>query len=169
MRGLPRSARDCRSRSTSAPTAITDVKTVDDLKNNRENGLAGGLQRQWRYQRRHLLRAEGPAGYPVTARSRCMPRKSAGTRIVYDPATLSLLVRGCRWRRQGRSEGRQARGYTTWTARLLKAAYNYQVSVKDPGRVRAQCEVHHRAAVRLDRGPERQDLKPGRHEPAGPR
>ena len=24
-------------------------------------------------------------------------------------------------------------GYSTWTARLLKAAYNYQASVKDPG------------------------------------
>ena len=26
-----------------------------------------------------------------------------------------------------------ARGYNKWTPRLLKAAYNYQVSVKDPG------------------------------------
>ena len=36
----------------------------------------------------------------------------------------------------GAADGEEANGdnaYKAWTPRLLKAAYNYQVSVKDPG------------------------------------
>jgi hypothetical protein len=29
--------------------------------------------------------------------------------------------------------GADGKAYPNWTARLLKAAYNYQVSIKDPG------------------------------------
>jgi hypothetical protein len=45
----------------------------------------------------------------------------AGTPIVYDAASYPYWF----------TEGEE--GYNSWTARLAKAAYNYQVSVKDPG------------------------------------
>ena len=46
---------------------------------------------------------------------------TAGAEIKYDPATYPYFL------------GADGEGYANWTARLLKAAYNYQVSVKDPG------------------------------------
>jgi hypothetical protein len=45
----------------------------------------------------------------------------AGTPIVYNPAAYPYWF----------TEAEE--GYNAWTPRLLKAAYNYQVSVKDPG------------------------------------
>jgi hypothetical protein len=46
---------------------------------------------------------------------------TAGAEITYDPATHPYFL------------GADGKAYTNWTARLLKAAYNYQVSIKDPG------------------------------------
>jgi hypothetical protein len=45
----------------------------------------------------------------------------AGGEITYDPATYPYFL------------GADGKGYANWTPRLLKAAYNYQVSIKDPG------------------------------------
>jgi hypothetical protein len=47
---------------------------------------------------------------------------TAGAEITYDPATYPYFM------------GADGAAYPNWTARLLKAAYNYQVSVKDPGK-----------------------------------
>jgi len=44
-----------------------------------------------------------------------------GAEIKYDAATYPYFM------------GADGKAYGTWTARLLKAAYNYQVSIKDPG------------------------------------
>ncbi len=44
-----------------------------------------------------------------------------GAEITYDPATYPYFL------------GADGKAYATWTPRLLKAAYNYQVSIKDPG------------------------------------
>jgi hypothetical protein len=46
---------------------------------------------------------------------------TAGAPITYDAATYPYFL------------GADGKGYTNWTPRLLKAAYNYQVSIKDPG------------------------------------
>jgi hypothetical protein len=46
---------------------------------------------------------------------------TAGAEITYDPATYPYFL------------GADGKAYPSWTARLLKAAYNYQVSIKDPG------------------------------------
>lgn len=57
----------------------------------------------------------------------------AGTGIVYDAAAYPY------WFADADGDGAPDQGenggvgYSTWTARLLKAAYNYQVSLKDPG------------------------------------
>ncbi|MBN2115346.1 MAG: hypothetical protein JW730_02175 [Anaerolineales bacterium] len=46
---------------------------------------------------------------------------TAGAEITYDPAHHPYFL------------GTDGKAYAKWTPRLLKAAYNYQVSVKDPG------------------------------------
>ncbi len=60
--------------------------------------------------------------------------EATGAGIVYDPASYPY------WFTDADGDGavdKNAEGnnvaFTTWTPRLLKAAYNYQVSVKDPG------------------------------------
>lgn len=61
-------------------------------------------------------------------------KEKAGTGITYDPAAYPY------WFADADGDGApdknaegNATAYSTWTARLLKAAYNYQVSIKDPG------------------------------------
>jgi hypothetical protein len=44
-----------------------------------------------------------------------------GAEIKYDAATYPYFM------------GADGKAYPSWTPRLLKAAYNYQVSIKDPG------------------------------------
>ncbi|HNC07722.1 MAG TPA: hypothetical protein PLX14_03385 [Anaerolineales bacterium] len=46
---------------------------------------------------------------------------TAGTEIKYDAETYPYFM------------GTDGKAYPNWTPRLLKAAYNYQVSIKDPG------------------------------------
>lgn len=46
---------------------------------------------------------------------------TAGAEIKYDPATYPYFMSA------------DGEAYPNWTPRLLKAAYNYQVSIKDPG------------------------------------
>jgi hypothetical protein len=46
---------------------------------------------------------------------------TAGAEIKYDAATYPYFM------------GTDGENYKNWTPRLLKAAYNYQVSIKDPG------------------------------------
>ncbi len=48
-------------------------------------------------------------------------KDTAGAEIKYDAATYPYFL------------GADGKAYPSWTARLLKAAYNYQVSIKDPG------------------------------------
>jgi len=48
-------------------------------------------------------------------------KDTAGAEIKYDAATYPYFL------------GADGKAYPNWTARLLKGAYNYQVSVKDPG------------------------------------
>jgi hypothetical protein len=58
----------------------------------------------------------------------------AGTGIVYDVASHPYWFADADGNGEvdTNDEGRNV-GYPTWTGRLLKAAYNYQVSLKDPG------------------------------------
>lgn len=58
----------------------------------------------------------------------------SGAAIVYDPATYPyfLLDQDGDGKGDVNDQG-AAVGYNAWTPRLLKAAYNYQVSIKDPG------------------------------------
>jgi hypothetical protein len=54
----------------------------------------------------------------------------SGTPIIYDSARYPYFFADV----DGNGEiGEEEGGYDAWTARLAKAAYNYQVSLKDPG------------------------------------
>jgi hypothetical protein len=58
----------------------------------------------------------------------------AGVGILYDPATYPYFLADADGDGTAdQTEEGNAAGYSTWTARLLKAAYNYQLATKDPG------------------------------------
>ncbi len=108
------------------------VKTVDDLKNNRENGSLvdyngnGDTKEGIYYELKGLQDT-------LYGSIQAYAKEVAGTGIAYDAATYPY------WFADADGDGKPDQkdgkpvGYTTWTARLLKAAYNYQVTVKDPG------------------------------------
>lgn len=98
----------------------TDVKAVEDLKKVREpsstrdydgdGSLTEGM-------------AEEIAGLQeiLIAEIQKYAKDKAGAEIKYDPAVYPYF------------SGPDGKAYANWTPRLLKAAYNYQVSIKDPG------------------------------------
>ncbi|HSB91086.1 MAG TPA: hypothetical protein VLD63_13795 [Anaerolineales bacterium] len=107
----------------------TNVNTVEDLKNVRMNGSLvdydgdGNTEEGIYYEiagiREKLLQAIQAYGDSV-----------AGGPIGYDAATYPYFFG------DANSNGTVDEGegaYAFWTPRLLRAAYNYQVSIKDPG------------------------------------
>jgi hypothetical protein len=61
-------------------------------------------------------------------------KDTAGAGTVYDPATYPYFLLDADGDGKGDTNDQgAARGYNKWTPRMLKAAYNYQLSVKDPG------------------------------------
>ncbi len=109
-----------------------NVKTKDDLKNIRMNGSL--VDYNGNGDVKEGIAAE-LAGLQDTlyASIQAYASEVAGAPIVYDAATYPyFMVAG--------SDGKPAKddkgntiAYNKWTARLLKATYNYQASVKDPG------------------------------------
>ena len=69
------------------------------------------------------------------AQIRTYAKAKAGTAIVYSPSAYPYWFADTNGDGQAQDdEAVAANGYKAWTARLLKAAYNYQLSVKDPGK-----------------------------------
>jgi hypothetical protein len=62
-------------------------------------------------------------------------KEVAGAPIAYDPATYPYFINDANDNGVVDPEEASAETatYASWTARLLKAAYNYQLSIKDPG------------------------------------
>jgi len=58
---------------------------------------------------------------------------NAGTPIVYDPQTFGFFIDVNGNGELDEGEAVDTNRYNAWTGRLLKAAYNYQVSMKNPG------------------------------------
>ena len=56
-----------------------------------------------------------------------------GTPLVYDAATYPYFLVDANKDGKADTNDKGPIGYNAWTPRLLKAAYNYQYSVKDPG------------------------------------
>lgn len=108
------------------------VKTVDDLKNNREpsslvdyNGN-GDVKEGIYYELKGL---QDTLYSSIQAYANDVAKKP----IVYDGATYPyFFVAGDDGKPTKDDKGNPV-AYNAWTARLLKAAYNYQAGVKDPG------------------------------------
>jgi hypothetical protein len=113
-------------------TCHENVATVDDLKSIRMVSSArdydgdGSVEEGMYYEIQGLQEA-------LYAEIQAYAANTIGTGIVYDPAAYPYWFTDAD--RDGSADEDQdgAIGYNTWTARLLKAAYNYQVSLKDPG------------------------------------
>jgi hypothetical protein len=110
-------------------TCHTDVATVDDLKNIRMQGSLAdydgdgdekeGIYYELQGLQEKLLQAI--QGYATEV---------AGTAIAYDAASYPYFFADANG--NGAVDEGEA-GFASWTPRLLKAAYNYQTSIKDPG------------------------------------
>ncbi len=113
-------------------TCHTNVKTVDDLKNIRMNGSLVDYNGNGDVKEGIAAEISGLQDTLYSA-IQMYATEVAGAPIVYDGANYPyFMVAG--------SDGKPAKDdkgntipYNKFTARLLKAAYNYQVTVKDPG------------------------------------
>jgi hypothetical protein len=96
------------------------VATVEDLKNIRMVASArdydgdGNVEEGMYYEIQGLQEA-------LLAQIQSYATTTAGAEIKYDGETYPYFM------------GADDKAYPNWTPRLLKAAYNYQVSIKDPG------------------------------------
>jgi hypothetical protein len=110
-----------------------DVKTVDDLKKVRMISSAKDYDGDGNVEEGM---AEELAGLQeiLFAEIQKYAKDTAGAGIVYDAATYPyFLLDADNDGKADTNDQGAPRGYNKWTPRLLKAAYNYQLSVKDPG------------------------------------
>jgi hypothetical protein len=97
-----------------------DVATVEDLKNvrmvssNPDYDGDGNVEEGMYYEIQGLQET-------LLAEIQKYAKDTADAEISYDAVTYPYFL------------GADGKAYPNWTPRLLKAAYNYQVSIKDPG------------------------------------
>lgn len=109
-----------------------NVATADDLKSIRMVSSAQDYDGDGNTQEGMYFEIEGLQQILYSEIQRYAAEKTE-TAIVYDPAAHPY------WFTDADGDGAPDQGdsgparFNTWTARLLKAAYNYQVSQKDPG------------------------------------
>jgi hypothetical protein len=105
---------------------VEDLKTIRMVSSNPDYDGDGDVEEGMYYEIEGLQTA-------LMAEIQKYAADKAGTGIVYDAAAYPY------WFADADGDGAPDQGengptgYSTWTARLLKAAYNYQVSLKDPG------------------------------------
>jgi hypothetical protein len=118
---------------TTCAECHSNVTSVDDLKNIRMNGslvdyngngnVTEGIAAEISGLQDMLLKAIQAYGKEV-----------AGSPIVYDPGTYPyFFIDKNDNATADADELTSDNAYASWTGRLLKATYNYQLSVKDPG------------------------------------
>jgi hypothetical protein len=111
----------------------TNVTSKDDLKNIRMNGslvdydgdgdITEGIYYEIQGLQEKLLQAIQAYGSEV-----------AGSAIAYTPDSYPYFFIDTNANGTvDTDEATSQNGYASWTGRLLKAAYNYQMSIKDPG------------------------------------
>ncbi len=96
------------------------VATVDDLKNIRQVSSAPDYDGDGNTTEGMYYEIQGLQEI-LMAQIQTYAKDTAGAEIKYDEATYPYFM------------GADGKAYANWTPRLLKAAYNYQVSIKDPG------------------------------------
>jgi hypothetical protein len=108
------------------------VKTVDDLKNIRQMGST--VDYNGNGNTTEGIAAEMAGLQDILMGSiQAYANDVAKTPIVYDSANYPyFMVAGADGKETKDAQGNLV-GYNAWTPRLLKAAFNYQVSAKDPG------------------------------------
>jgi hypothetical protein len=109
----------------------SDVKTVEDLQNVREPSSAKDYNGNGDVKEGVAKEIEGLQAILMTT-IQAYASEVAGTPIVYDTATYPYWFIADKDGKALMTDGKTT-AYNKWTARLLKAAYNYQVSIKDPG------------------------------------
>lgn len=114
-------------------TCHQEVKTVEDLKKVRELSSAkdydgdGNVDEGMYYEIQGLQEA-------LYAQIQTYAKEKADTAIVYSKDVHPyFFIDANNNGSADEDEAVRANAYSAWTPRLLKAAYNYQVSLKDPG------------------------------------
>ncbi len=98
----------------------TGVKKVEDLQKVRMNGSLKDYNGNGDVKEGIAAELAGMQKL-LLAEIQKYAKAKAGAEIKYDAATYPYFM------------GADGKAFPSWTPRLLKAAYNYQVSVKDPG------------------------------------
>jgi formate-dependent nitrite reductase cytochrome c552 subunit len=109
-----------------------NVKTVDDLKNNRENGSLVDYNGNGNTTEGIYYELKGVQDILYSS-IQLYASEVSKTPIVYDAATNPYFFVAGSDGQPAKDDKGNAIAYNAWTARLLKAAYNYQTSAKDPG------------------------------------
>ncbi|MBC7259972.1 MAG: hypothetical protein H5T65_12075 [Chloroflexi bacterium] len=114
-------------------TCHTGVKTVEDLKNVRMAGSAVDYDGDGDTKEGIAGEIEGLQGMLLQA-IQAYAKDVAGAPIAYNAAAYPYFFADTNGNGVVDTDEAQAtNAYKSWTARLAKAAYNYQTSVKDPG------------------------------------
>ncbi len=95
-------------------TTVEDLKNVRMVSSNPDYDGDGNVTEGMYYEIQGLQEI-------LMAEIQKYATDKAGAEITYDAATYPYFL------------GADGKAYPNWTPRLLKAAYNYQVSIKDPG------------------------------------
>ncbi len=109
-----------------------DVSTVEDLKNVRMVSSAKDYDGDGDVAEGMYYEIEGLQA-ALYADIQKYATETTGTGIVYDSAAYPYWFADADGDGVADQGDNGAVGFSTWSARLLKAAYNYQVSLKDPG------------------------------------
>ena len=130
---------DCHSPHTlelkveECATCHTDVTSVEDLKNVRMAGSQvdyngnGDVEEGVSFELQGLQES-------LYANIQAYAAEVAGASILYNPDSYPYFFADANADGQlGDDEAVASNSFKSWTPRLLKAAYNYQTSIKDPG------------------------------------
>jgi hypothetical protein len=111
----------------------TNVTSAEDLVNIRQNGSLVDYNGNGNVTEGISAEVSGLQGILLTA-IQAYGKQVAKAPIAYDPATYPYFFNDTNDNKAvDTDEANSDNGYASWTARLLEAAYNYQLSVKDPG------------------------------------
>lgn len=109
------------------------VGTQEDLRNIRMAGSLRDYDGDGNLDEGIAFEIEGLQEMLISA-IQAYATEVAGTAIAYDAHTHPyFFIDGNSDGAVGEDEANSDNGYNAWTGRLLKAAYNYQTSLKDPG------------------------------------